>query len=281
MAERSSGGLAAALAEGLRRELYLTPKPGLVDRDDCGSHRDLSLALMERSVDLVEAYLGEVARSAGRGEPLPCQVSLARQAEARMAGTLGTNTHKGAIFLGGLLLVARARCRGDDEGTLRRAIASAAAEVAPLRAGVDGRRQAPGEPGGATHGEAARRAFQVGGILEEAGAGLPAVFDAALPAYRAARHRGLDGERAAFAMLAALMQTVEDTTALHRCGRPGLLTLRADGARLEALLEQGAHLPFLRQRNADYLRLNLTMGGVADLLGVAFGWLGHLGELPP
>ena len=62
--------LASALAEGLRWELHLTPKPGLVDREGCGAHRDLSLPLMERSVELVAAYLGEVVGSVARGEPL-------------------------------------------------------------------------------------------------------------------------------------------------------------------------------------------------------------------
>jgi len=40
---------------------------------------------------------------------------------------------------------------------------------------------------------------------------------------------------ASFAMLARLMQTVEDTTALHRCGLAGLERIREDGARLERL----------------------------------------------
>jgi len=265
--------LAQALAEGLRRELHLTPKPGLVDREGCGAHRDLSLPLMERSIDLVAAYLGEVAGSLGRGEPLAAQVALARRAEGRMLEQLGTNTHKGAIFLGGLVLVAeerRAGAGGDGgevEAGLRRAIAAVAGELSPLRAA------------GSTHGEAARRAFHVGGILAEAARGLPAVFEAALPAFHTARRAGQDEEAAAFAMLAALMQVVEDTTALHRCGPAGLQTLRQDGARLASLVEAGSHLPFLRARSLEYRRLGLTMGGVADLLGLALGWLGHRGEL--
>ena len=37
-------------------------------------------------------------------------------------------------------------------------------------------------------------------------------------------------------------------------------------------------MPQLRQLNQDYRRLNLTMGGVADMLGLAFGYLDYLGE---
>ena len=45
--------LADGLARGAALELYLTPKPGLVDLADCGSHPDLSLAVMERSIRIV------------------------------------------------------------------------------------------------------------------------------------------------------------------------------------------------------------------------------------
>ena len=48
---------AASLADGIRAELYLTPKPGLVDLLDNGSHADLTLPLMGRSVALFGDYL--------------------------------------------------------------------------------------------------------------------------------------------------------------------------------------------------------------------------------
>ncbi|HET9554493.1 MAG TPA: triphosphoribosyl-dephospho-CoA synthase [Anaeromyxobacteraceae bacterium] len=263
------GLLPASLAAGLKLELLLTPKPGLVDRADRGSHPDLSLALMERSIGLVAGYLDEVHGSLARQDPLDRQVALGREAERRMLAACGTNTHKGAIFLGGLLLAASARAAPEaGEAGLRRAIASVSEELLAGRA-------LP-----ASHGEAARRAFSVGGILGEALRGLPAVFEAALPAWRAATSRGRGDGPASFAMLAALMQSVEDTTALHRCGAAGLATLRADGRRLAALLEAGeAPEPFLAERNRAWVAMNLTMGGVADLLGLALGLLVHEGAV--
>jgi triphosphoribosyl-dephospho-CoA synthase len=118
----------------------------------------------------------------------------------------------------------------------------------------------------------------VGGVVGEALAGLPSVFDHALPAWRAARGRG--EEAAAFAAMAALMQVVEDTTALHRAGAPGLARLRADGRELARRLEAGEeHLEYLAGLNDGYREQRLTMGGVADLLGVALGLLVEGGEL--
>jgi triphosphoribosyl-dephospho-CoA synthase len=260
-------GLAAALAEGLRRELHLTPKPGLVDLEDRGSHPDLSVEAMERSIVLVGRYLEALASSLARREPLAEQVALGRRAEADMLARLGANTHKGAIFLGGLLLVARSRAGADEEGAVRAAVVAVARELA-----------AAGGPL-ATHGAQARARFGVGGILAEAAAGLPSVFDGALPAFRAAARAGADAETASFAALARLMQTVEDTTALHRCGDAGLARLREDGHRLEHLVRERRHVAFLRERNRIYCATNLTMGGVADLLGLALGWLAYRGEI--
>jgi triphosphoribosyl-dephospho-CoA synthase len=253
---------------GLRRELHLTPKPGLVDLEDCGSHADLSLPLMERSIGLVGAYLEELCVSLGRGEDLGVQIAIARRAEEAMRARLGANTHKGAIFLGGVLVTGLHRANSDDEPAIRAAVVSVARELAAVAA-----------PRG-TNGDAARRRFGVGGILREIEAGLPSIFEEAVPAFRAAAARGDGLPNASFAMLARLMQTVEDTTALHRCGSDGLERLRADGARLEQLVLGGDPVPFLRERNAQYRRMNLTMGGVADLLGAALGWLAYVGDVP-
>jgi len=260
-------GLVDDLASGLRQELRLTPKPGLVDLADSGSHPDLDLELMERSIALVEEAFGALAASLGRGEPLASQVALGRAAERRQHETFGTNTHKGAIFLGGLLLVARHRAPA-GEAPLRAAVTAAAGQLLADR------------PLPESHGAAARRRFGVGGVVAEALAGLPSVFEVALPAWRAAAARGQVGDAAAFCTLAALMQTVEDTTALHRCGEAGLARVRRDGRELERRLLSGEdHLGFLAEANLDWRETGLTMGGVADLLGVSLGLLRHLGEL--
>jgi len=74
------------------------------------------------------------------------------------------------------------------------------------------------------------------------------------------------------------MQKVEDTTALRRCGPLGLARLRRDGARLEELLLAGLDpVPFLINANDDYRRERLTMGGVADLIGMCAAWASFTG----
>lgn len=261
--------LAAALLRGLTAELTLTPKPGLVDLWDSGSHADLTLPKMLASIELLQVYFEELiaALAAGEGEEEEELIAIGRRAEARMLASLGTNTHKGAIFLGGLLVAAHARAGRGEPQALRPAVAAVAGEIIA---------QLDPEP---SHGAIARQNYRVGGILAEAGAGLPGLFDIALPAWHAGLQRWGQPLRGGFAMLAALMQSVEDTTALHRCGPAGLARLRRDGRTLERLLARGEDpVPLLQRLNHDYRRCNLTMGGVADLLGLAFGYLDFLGE---
>jgi len=122
-----------------------------------------------------------------------------------------------------------------------------------------------------SHGRRACRDFAVGGIRREAEAGLPSVFEVAWPRYASSVQRHGDRVRAEYQAMAALMQSLEDTTALYRCGLDGLERVRQDGRELEALLERGSDpRAFLRHSNEVYRRLGLTMGGVADCLALTF-----------
>lgn len=260
---------AVALARGAGMELYLTPKPGLVDLTDCGSHPDLSLYRMERSLLLLADYLRELVHSLIAGESFTHQAAIGMRIEKNMLATLGTNTHKGFLFLSGLLLVARWRCTTPGERHLRARIASLASEFF-------GEHQEETT----THGRQARARYGAGGIIREAKNGFPSLFDEAVPAYLEAFDRSGCCETASFAMLGRLMQTVEDTTTLHRCGTPGLARIKRDGRFIERIITSGGDcVPFLNAINRDYVRMHLTMGGVADMLGLSYGYLAASGVL--
>ena len=267
--------LAGALIEGARRELELTPKPGLVDRADCGSHPDLSFGLMQRSIGIVAEYLSELVISLSAGEGFAAQRAIAQRAEQRLFVELGTNTHKGYIFLSGMLLIARQRAGSADEDALRKELAALSAEFFAGTAGDASQINA------ATNGGRARQRFKSGGIVAEALAGYPSVFEHGLPVYRAARARAPGrGDAASFALLARLMQTVDDTTTLHRAGPAGLARVKRDGVRLErAVIAGDDYHALLVELNRDYVRANITIGGVADLIGICYALLVVDGEI--
>lgn len=253
--------LAARLVAGLQWELDLTPKPGLVDRRDNGSHQDLNYPLMARSIRLLERYFFDCAAGLEAGHDLGRLRERGILAERAMLEQLGGNTHRGAIFLGGLLLGAVHATAARDSATVSVAVADAARRLF-----------ATGLPAG-TPGSEARARYGAGGIVREALRGFPSVFEIGFPALRDAGWRGLSRRDSLFLAMARLMQTVEDTTALRRCGPAGLACLRRDGAKLETLLFDGGDLViFLTDANRRYRLQRLTMGGVADLLAISVAW---------
>lgn len=250
---------AAALADGVRAELYLTPKPGLVDLRDKGSHPDLSLLLMSRSVGLLREYLDDLALALYLQQPFVELQALGLRAERRMLTELGSNCHRGGIFLTGLLLTAYAECGSDDPVVLSRSVA------------VLAQRYFQQTHITSSHGQRARSSYRSGGIVAECCNGLPGLFQVALPSIL-----GQNGNFAAgcYLAMARLMRTCEDTTTLHRGGQTGLARLRKAGKELEECLLSGGELePLLVRLNDDFRLINLTMGGVADLLGLTFGYL--------
>lgn len=260
---------AQALIKGAAMGLYLTPKPGLVDLADCGSHPDLSMAKMERSLHILADYLEEMIRSLADNEHFICRALIGRKAEEVMFKVLGTNSHKGYIFLSGLLINARWQAGSNDESTMEKAVVAAAAQYFAVQGEAD-----------TTNGRSARLRYGTGGIVREAQIGLPSLFNCGVPAYLDAIGRTGSFSIACFHTLSRLMQTVEDTTTLHRGGAMGLARIRRDGLRLEQVIaESGDHISFLEDLNCKYSRLNLTMGGVADMLSLTLGYLTACGLL--
>lgn len=257
-----------AVLAGARAELDLTPKPGLVDGRDGGSHPDLTYALMRRSIDLLPPYFDELVEigsasptSAWPSFDLPACVEAGKRAEAKMLAGVGSNTHRGLIFLGGLAVLAACPSMPADAAEWRTRVALLAGLL------VGGSREEV-----ASHGSVARQQHGVGGIRREAIRGLPAVFDHALPLFtRLVAGPPPTSRFAPFAAMASLMQHVEDTTAIHRCGMTGLARLRDDGAALQRTIERGDDpRAELARLNEEYRALHLTMGGVADCLAITF-----------
>ena len=237
-----------------------------MDRHDNGSHPDLTYARMRASVRLLSEYYADLVERLRAGRPLASCIEAGRLAEARMVARVGTNSHRGYIFLSGLTLVGAHRAQGDI-GRLRTAMADAAREFFRI---------APKED---SHGSQVRREFAVGGIRLEAEAGLPSVFEAAWPRYASSLRQDADRLRAEYHAMASLMQRLEDTTALHRCGLTGLNRVRKDGQVLQTLLDRGSDpRVFLQRSNEAYRRIGLTMGGVADCLALTFALHGCFGE---
>ena len=103
--------IAHLATQALQAELDTTPKPGLVDKDNNGAHRDMDYALMQLSINTLHPYFVRLALL-GFADTLPSHTSI-RDAgieaeKAMLAATNSVNTHKGALFSMGLAVVAAA-----------------------------------------------------------------------------------------------------------------------------------------------------------------------------
>ena len=143
-----------ALAEAaLWQELELTPKPGLVDRLNNGSHRDMDHALFVRSIMAITPWFARFAElgEAHAAKPADRQLRILRPMgmaceQAMYAATGGVNTHKGGIFALGLLCFAAGRVKNISADSL-------CCEVSNICRGLvaagAGRAQRAGNGGGA------------------------------------------------------------------------------------------------------------------------------------
>ncbi len=268
--------LDALATQALLDEVDTTPKPGLVDRNNNGSHRDMTPETFRASALALRGYwkdcflLGaQTAAEAPETAFAPLR-SLGLDAEARMfRATKGVNTHKGAIFTLGTLCAAIGRtwqadapCR--DPG----AIAAAAAELCSPAVRAD---FAALEQGRAPRSAGERLYLSCGirGIRGELADGLPSLLQTALPRLEEGLAKGLSRNDAGVAALLHLIALGQDSNMVKRGGRELAETV---SARLGEMLAQD---PFpsrswVEALDRDFIRQNLSPGGCADLLAAAY-----------
>jgi triphosphoribosyl-dephospho-CoA synthase len=254
--------LARLARQSLIAEAELTPKPGLVDRRGSGAHRDLSLELMKQSAAALEPYFSEIGfLSAGRKIDMTLRaelVSAGRDAERAMyRSTHGSNTHKGAIWILGLLLAAAV---GKGRRNARDIAASA---------GAIARIPDQAQPALVTHGDIVRRRYGFTGARGEAAGNFPHVMEFGLPMLRRQRANGYSEEVSRLGALLNIMSQLNDTCVLYRGGETALAFVKsgARGVLMSGGCGSARGRKELRKFDRELIARNISPGGSADLLG--------------
>jgi triphosphoribosyl-dephospho-CoA synthase len=247
--------------QSLIAEAELTPKPGLVDGRGSGSHSDLTLDLMRRSADAIAPYFTRMALASAEAQMdanLRAVVAgIGREAETAMLhATSGSNAHKGAIWVLGLLVCGASL----SEGYCPEFVAEAAGDLArlPDRA----------RPQAVSHGDVALKRYGATGARGEAYGSFPHVINVGLPALRAARRNGRTERDSRLASLLSIMSRLEDTCVLYRGGAEAQRIVHEGAARVIKVGGPGspkgdAALIALGQ---ELVSLQVSPGGSADLL---------------
>lgn len=245
--------LAKFAIDALQQELDTTPKPGLVDRDNSGAHRDMNYNLMWRSIQLLRPYFVRLAQYGMESvTPVASEVqTIGIEAEKTMLKvTHGINTHRGAIFSLGITTVATAWLYAHKGGyvfkaDLRRLIAGIAAGFPPAVG---------------THGSEVIAKEHVKGARENAMEGYPDLFTTWMPLYRSLR----DDTYRAHKTLLKIMSMLDDTNVYHRTDAETARAVRASSA----LLLERFSLQGLKDADEEFIRHNISPGGSADMLSL-------------
>ena len=247
-----------ALAEAaLWQELELTPKPGLVDRLNNGSHRDMDHALFVRGIMAITPWFARFAElgEAHAAKPADRQLRILRPMgmaceQAMYAATGGVNTHKGGIFALGLLCFAAGRVKNISADSL-------CCEVSNICRGLVARELA-GRSGQATAGERQFQLYGLTGARGEAESGFSMVRQAL------AQWKG----NTLHDLLLRLMAINQDSNLVARGGIEGLRYVQRYA---RELLANGWDREALLRMDSALIERNLSPGGSADLLSV--GWV--------
>lgn len=263
--------IAHLATQALQAELDTTPKPGLVDKDNNGAHRDMDYALMQRSIDTLHPYFVKLALL-GCADALPTHTSIRdigiEAEKAMLSATNGVNTHKGALFSMGLAVVAAVheerKIAANEEQILKErnggedVLVSLQTTIKALAASF------PDTNG--THGSKAKLLSKgttaIKGALDNAREGYEMLFAEWLPFYIERRK-----ERDAHTLhktLLRIMCDLDDTNVIYRTD---LATAEEVKQEARALLDNFSETA-LKDMDRHYTTRNISPGGAADMLSL-------------
>ena len=264
----------------MREEIYLTPKPGLVDANNNGSHNDMTLDTFILSINAISPYIGQFLLASWNAPNCPASelLSLLRPIginaeKAMFKATNGVNTHKGMIFILGLISGAvgwlRARNMHVDANGISEVIQTACQHLVEEEL----TQQSNEVSNSATAGEKTYQKYGLSGARGEAESGLSSIIHYALPAYKKSLKNGATTQQAMHHTLLTLLANNNDSNLVSRGGLEGLSFVKA---RASELLKQKEDRFFCFEKSlVDFdnqlMAKNLSPGGSADLLAAT--WL--------
>ena len=257
----------------MTKEVELTPKPGLVDKDNSGAHSDMDIDTFYTSIQAIKPYIALFLRA----KPLTFDTlrSVGIMCEkAMMKATQGVNTHKGMIFCLALTCGAVATLKVVQKPFTCKALQQ---EIQALSCGLVEKDLIYAKPQSA----GARFFYETGslGIRGHAQSGFSLIWEGSLPFFE--KNKTLVGEDKALKMtLLWLMERVDDSTLWSRGGLEGLVYVKQKaGEILLHVKHTPEHLDAcLREFDEDLTKRHLSPGGSADLL--ALTWLfAHLSKI--
>lgn len=275
--------IAHLATRALHAELDTTPKPGLVDKDNSGAHRDMDHALMSRSIRAIHPYFVRLALL-GFAADMPSHDDIVKtgiEAERAMfEATNGVNTYKGALFSMGLAVVAAAGKAWQGYSITPQALSAAISKLAFAFPDTKG-----------THGSkakqtAASETATFKGALDNAREGYPMLFNDWLPFYANLIKNG--EPHALHLTLLRIMCDLDDTNIVYRTSLAMMKQVKEESRSVLSRWSEATHgTPqadggtnldtILGDMNRSFVQRNISPGGSADMLSLVVFINGVLG----
>ena len=265
---------AAELAcKALLYEVCTTPKPGLVDCQNNGSHKDMDLFTFINSACVLRPYFEACTRIGRQTECLSAKETFKRirkegkRAEyAMFSATKDVNTHKGAIFSMGILCAALGRL-SRDEWKQTELILNECANMAEGIVEEDFKNL--NKQNAVTNGQKLYVNYGITGIRGQVEDGFPAVRKAGLPVLLKGIKEGKTLNVSGCAALLAIMTESVDTNLI---ARSDICTQREVTDKIRELLVETPYpeRKQLEKLDQSFIKKNLSPGGSADLLAICY-----------
>ncbi|MCL2130556.1 MAG: triphosphoribosyl-dephospho-CoA synthase [Treponema sp.] len=286
--QKLADSVSSAAIWAIMTEAAVTPKPGLIDRANSGSHRDMDFFTLINSASGLLPWFRDCSLagydSGSEESPVhdPGTLFEALRQKGKEAEELmkkasgGANTHRGYIFCMGILSAAYGRLyRSMEKPTLQEIIEFSKAMTKNLEEDFSHINKKEG----ASHGETVFAKNGIKGVRGEVSLGFPSITKCALPLLNRLLKEGCSTNDTGIAVLLNLIARVEDTNMIHRGGikafsgiQKNLRLFLAGEPDIKAIIKKAADL------DREFIFKNLSPGGSADLLGTTFFLYKILGE---
>ncbi|WP_320046105.1 triphosphoribosyl-dephospho-CoA synthase CitG [uncultured Ilyobacter sp.] len=257
--------------ESMLMEVACFPSFGLVSPVSKGAHEDMDYFTFIKSTASLQKYMLKIANRGFSPDGLEvifkdCRL-LGIEAEKEMfEKTKGINTHKGMIFVLGIVVIAAAKTIYENNE-----FHSIQENIRFMTKGlVDSELKILEKKTKLTHGERVFLEYGITGIRGEVESGIPVIFDYALPAYDDVEFSNAGDNERLLHTLITIMAHCDDTTILHR---HDIDTLKEVQDICKNILKKGSLLNKellieIDELDKKFSQKRISPGGCADLLAV-------------
>ena len=263
---------ASLAVKSLSDEVHTTPKPGLVDCRNNGSHNDMDINLFIKSANALKPYfedcfsIGKKTSHLSNNEAFTLLRNAGIKAEQTMYNaTGGVNTHKGVIYSMGILCASIGRLWEPESPFADVSdVCLESSKFAKNTLTKDFEQIGSTSAGGRLYIE-----YGLTGIRGEVASGFNSVLKFGLPCYECLRTKYYNQNDAGAITLLHFIANVEDTNIYHRGGINGAEHAKQVTTNLLKEYPEPTSKQ-IESLDDDFIKHNLSPGGCADLLAITY-----------